>query len=150
MIDRRCFIQSSVALGAALATWAASGSSRRSAAPIGSASIVLVDRHLAGSAEFAADARSRDLDTLEFEGDVGGLWMREIEPRLRAGLVTIVGYTSAATWFCLDLLSRDFGASTVQRTAETDAVRFVISQTPGRRAALAPAAVRAQRSERNA
>ena len=61
-----------------------------------------------------------------------------------SGPIAIAGYTSAATWFCLDLLSRDFGARTVQRTAEAEAVSFVISQTPGRRAALAPAAVRAQ------
>jgi hypothetical protein len=76
--------------------------------------------------------------------------MRDIEPRLRAGPVAIAGYTSAATWFCIDLLARDFGARTVQWSDETEAVSFVISQAPGRRAALAPAAVRAQWSARHA
>ena len=76
--------------------------------------------------------------------------MHELEPRLRSEPTTIAGYTSAATWFCLDHLARDFGARTVQHTIETDAVRFVISQTPGRRAALAPAAVRAQWRSRHA
>ena len=76
--------------------------------------------------------------------------MHELEPRLRTDPTTIAGYTSAATWFCLDLLARDFGARTVQHTVENDAVYFVISQTPGRRAALAPAAVRAQWSSRHA
>jgi hypothetical protein len=141
MVDRRRFMQSSLAFYAALAAWEASGSSRRAAAPIGSASIVLVDRYLAGSTGFAADARLRDLDTLEFAGDVGGLWMREIEPRLRAGPVTIAGYTSAATLFCLDLLARDYGARTVERVGAV-AVSWIIASTPGRCAPLAPAAVR--------
>ena len=70
--------------------------------------------------------------------------MREFEPRLRAGPLTIVGHTSAATLFCLDFLARDYGARTVQRAEHGAAVSFVISQRPGRRAALAPAAVRAQ------
>ena len=107
MVDRRRFMQSSLAFYAALAAWGASSSSRRAAAPIGSASIVLVDRYLAGSTGFAAGARLRDLDTLEFAGDVGGLWMREIEPRLRGGPVTIAGYTSATTLFCLEKAVRN-------------------------------------------
>ena len=76
--------------------------------------------------------------------------MRELEPRLRSGPVAIAGYTSGAAWFCIDLLARDFGALTVQRSEGADAISFVISQTPGRRAALAPAAVRAQWSSRHA
>jgi hypothetical protein len=66
---------------------------------------------------------------------------------LRAGPLTIVGHTSAATLFCLDFLARDYGARTVRRPEHDAAVGFVISQRPGRRAALAPAAVRAQWSD---
>jgi hypothetical protein len=76
MIDRRRFMQSSVALGAALATWSASSSETGAFA---GPAIVLVDRQLAGSAAFIAEKRSRGLATLEFRGDVAGLWMREID-----------------------------------------------------------------------
>jgi len=156
MVDRRSFITSTVAFAAAVAvrngasarTLAVTPADTRLAAT--ESGIALVDRSLGGSAAFAAAARARGLVTLEFTSDVARLWMHELDPRLRAEPTTIAGYTSAATWFCLDLLARDFGARTVQHTAATDAVTFVISQTPGRRAALAPAAVRAQWRARHA
>ena len=148
MIDRRLFIRSGVALASALAIWPRQGGAevRASAASLDSAqpSLALVDRHLAGSADFAAAARSRGLRTLEFTRDVAGLWMRELEPRLRLGPVAFAGYTSAATLFCLDLLARDYGARTVRRADGGAAVSFVISSSAGRRAPLAPAAIRAQ------
>jgi hypothetical protein len=156
MVDRRYFITSSIAVAAAVAvgneTQARTEAGMPAAlllAPTESA-VVLVDRSLGGSAAFAAAARARGLATLEFTADVARLWMHELEPRLRSGPAAIAGYTSAATWFCLDLLTRDFGARTVQHATEADAVSFVISQTPGRRAALAPAAVRAQWRSRHA
>ena len=112
--------------------------------------VALVDRSLAGSDAVAADARAQGLRVVEFSGDVAGVWMRELEPRLRAGPLTIVGHTSAATLFCLDFLARDYGARTVRRAEHGAAVSFVISQRPGRRAALTPAAVRAQWSDSHA
>jgi len=149
MIDRRSFMQSSVACGAALATWSVHVSSRPAGAANLAASIVLVDRHLEGATEFAADARSQGLDTFDFTGDVAGLWMRELEPRLRAGPVTIAGRTSAATLFCLDFLARDYGARTVERVAD-GAVIWVISSTPGRRAPLAPVCTRTRSGDSHA
>ena len=153
MIDRRSFISSSIAFATAVA--AGNETQARSAAvtpaeTLPAPAVALVDRSLGGSAAFAAAARARGVVTLEFTADVARLWMQELEPLLRSGPTAIAGYTSAATWFCLDLLARDFGARTVQHSAETGAVRFVISQTPGRRAALAPAAVRAQWRSRHA
>jgi hypothetical protein len=156
MVDRRSFITSTVAFAAAVAVGNETrGRSRASTLPDAAPAptepaIALVDRSLGGSAAFAAAARARGLRTLEFAGDVAAVWMRDIEPRLRSGPVALAGYTSAATWFCIDLLARDFGARTVQRSDETEGVSFVISQSPGRRAALAPAAVRAQWSARHA
>ena len=156
MIDRRSFITSSIAFATAVATGSEIRGRPRGSMPADTvlapteSAVVLVDRSLSGSAAFAAAARARGLPTLEFTVDVASIWMRELEPRLRAGPIAITGYTRDATWFCLDLLSRDFGARTVQRTAEVEAVSFVISQTPGRRAALAPADVRAQWRTRHA
>ncbi|HEX7237617.1 MAG TPA: hypothetical protein VF405_11690 [Gammaproteobacteria bacterium] len=152
MVDRRSFIASSIGFATAVAVGAETAARARAATPPATteAAVALVDGSLAHSAGFAAAARARGVVTLEFTADVARVWMHELEPRLRAGPIAFAGFTSAATWFCLDLLSRDFGARTVQRTAQADAVSFVISQTPGRRAALAPAAVRAQWSTRHA
>src|SRR5262245_16861305 len=151
MVDRRSFITSTIALATAVAVENATEARPIDAAPeLTDPAVALVDRSLRGSAVFAAAARARGVRTLEFTGDVAALWMREVEPRLRSGPVAIEGYTSGATCFCLDLLARDFGARTVQRTAEAGAVSSVISQTPGRRAALAPPAARAYWSARQA
>ena len=117
MIDRRAFLQSSVALGAALATLPAGASSVGTAAA--TPSLVLVDLQLAGSADFAAAARARGCECSNSRGDVAGLWMRELEPRCARVAVTIAGYTSAATLFCLDLLARDYGARTVRARRRT-------------------------------
>jgi hypothetical protein len=152
MVDRRAFLTGSV-LAVAVASWPGRGVARaptRSATHASETSIALVDRSLDGSDAVVAQARARGLPVVEFAGDVAGVWMRELEPRLRAGPLTIAGHTSAATLFCLDLLARDYGARTVRRAERGAAVSFVISQRLGRRAALAPAAVRAQWSDSHA
>ena len=151
MVDRRSFITSAVAFATAVAVGRSEASTLTDTvlAPTES-TVALVDRSLGGSAAFAAAARARGLRTLEFTVDAASVWMRELEPSLRSGPIAIAGYTSAATWFCLDLLARDFGACTLRRTADVEAVNFVISQTPGRRAALTPARVRAQWRPRHA
>ena len=151
MVDRRAFLTGSVAFAATLANWPARGAaSALTSTVLGTPSVAIVDRRLAGGDALAADARAQGLRVVEFSGDVAGVWMRELEPRLRAGPLTIVGHTSAATLFCLDFLARDYGARTVRRVELGTAVSFVISQRPGRRAALAPAAVRAQWSASHA
>ena len=72
----------------------------------------------------------------EFTSDVADVWMHELEPRLRAGPLEIVGHTSAATLFCLELLARDYGARTVQPLGEST-VSFVISRRARRERARA-------------
>ena len=147
MVDRRAFLTGSVFAAATVATWPARGAASAltwTAVDMPEASVVLVDRCVDGGDVLAAGARAQGLRVLEFSCDVAGVWMHELEPRLRAGPLTIVGHTSAATLFCLDFLARDYGARTVQRAEHGAAVSFVISQRPGRRAALAPAALRAQ------
>jgi hypothetical protein len=133
------FVRHAALLATSLVAWPARGARAEV-----DAGIMLVDRDLPGSAVFARAARARGVMIFEFAGDVASVWMRELEPRLRAGPVTIAGFVSAATLFCLDLLARDYGACTVERIDEAAAVSFVISQSPGQRATLAPAAVRAQ------
>jgi hypothetical protein len=150
MVDRRAFLTGS-AFAVAVATGSArSGASALTWAEAGIPSVVLIDRGVDGGAVLAAEARAQGLRVLEFSGDVAGVWMRELEPRLRAGRLAIVGHTSAATLFCLDFLARDYGGRTLRRAERGAAVSFVISQRPGRRAALAPAAVHAQWSDSHA
>jgi hypothetical protein len=137
LIDRRAFVRRGAAFAVAGATWqwpVATGAAPRFEVP----GVAVVDRGLKGWEPFAAAARARGIRVVGFSGDAASAWMREIEPRLRAGGVIIEAYTSAATQFCLDFLARDYGARTVHR-AETDAaVAWVLSSSPLRRGALAP------------
>ena len=146
MVDRRSFITSTVALATAVAV-GSEGQGRSSASlPAGAAraepAVAVVDRACDGFESFAAAARARGARVLEFNADVGGLWMRELEPRLRAGAVVVEGYTRAATQFCLEYLARDYGARAVHRAESDAAVTWVLSSSPARRAALAPIASR--------
>jgi hypothetical protein len=136
MIDRRSFMTRSAAVALAAAAWPARG--RLDAGAPASPVIALVDRCVAGSQSFAGDARARGECVLEFDSDVAALWMRELEPRLRAGPTVLAGHTGAATLFCLDLLARDYGARCVQRVDSATSVTWTIASSPPRRAALAP------------
>jgi hypothetical protein len=72
-------------------------------------SIWIVDTRLAGAAETATAVSAGAFPLLRFDSDPGSLWMREIEPALRAGPTRIAGFTSAPTLFCLQYLARDYG-----------------------------------------
>ena len=138
MVDRRVFLQGSIGGAAALIGIARGSAASLSNRPPAAADVVIVDRGLLGGSAFAADARARGLVPLEFSSDAGGVWMRELEPRLRSGPTTIDGYTSAATLFCLELLARDYGARVVRRSEGADGVAWILSSKPLQRAALAP------------
>src|SRR5687768_17451269 len=120
MIDRRSFMTGSAAVALAAAVWPSHADLRLGALPV----LALADRCLDGSEAFAAHARARGLRVLEFDSDVAALWMRELEPRLRAGPTALTGHTSAATLFCLDLLARDYGACCVHRLDSATSVAW--------------------------
>lgn len=151
MTSRRAFIRNgaSLAIVAALPLPRVAPASLRGT-PIRPASLVLVDSSLDTGAAFAAAATLEGRTVQMFSRDVAGLWMSVIEPLLRAGPAMITGHTSTATLFCLDLLARDYGARTAQRIDFGASATWVISSSPGQRASLAPAAVRAQWSQTNA
>jgi hypothetical protein len=139
MLDRRMFFQGAAAAIAALAGVSSGAAPRRAARPsAGACDVALVDRNLDGSVSFAATARARGIALYEFSSDAGGPWMRELEPRLRAGSVAIEGFTSVATLFCLELLACDYGARVVRRSDTPDGVIWTLSSKPIRRAPLAP------------
>jgi hypothetical protein len=141
MVNRRDFVGAGAALAGAL-TMAPLARARRSlptVADLDAASVVIVDRAVAAAAAFTAEAIAAGIDTQLFERDAAGLWMNEIEPRLRAGPTKIAGLTSAATLFCLDFMARDYGAAIIARAAVgNDAVTWVLATQPARRAPLAP------------
>ena len=138
-MNRRTFLLGGVALTAAPVAWprAASRLGGRSAL-YADADLIIVDRNVAGSATFAMRARATGGTPLEFASDVAGLWMREIEPTLRSRPTAIVGYTSAATLFCLDVLARDYGSRLVEPWDDGIAVTWLLSSRPMHRGALAP------------
>jgi hypothetical protein len=140
MVDRRSFLRGNIALAAALLAVPVRGSAetRAVAAWPAEVSLAIVDRQLAEAEAFADETARSGLQALEFAGDVAGLWMRVLEPRLRAGPVVLAGYTGAATLFCLDLLARDYGARTVRRSTTERAVAWVMSSNPARPAPLTP------------
>jgi len=139
MLDRRVFIYGAAGVAAAFAGVPPGAGARPAAGSFRAApDLVLVDRHLEGSGSFAATARARGIALHEFSSDVAAVWMRELEPRLRAGAVAIEGYTSAATLFCLELLARDYGACVVRRGDTPAGVHWIVSSTPILRAPLAP------------
>jgi hypothetical protein len=139
MIDRRVFIHGAAGVAAALAGVAPLAGAWPAARPSAAApEIALVDRGLDSSGPFAAEARARGIALHEFSSDVAGVWMRELEPRLRVGSAAIEGYTSAATLFCLELLARDYGARVVRRRDTAVGVVWTLSSNPIRRAPLAP------------
>ncbi|RPI60912.1 MAG: hypothetical protein EHM50_06570 [Lysobacterales bacterium] len=103
--------------------------------------LVLIDRNLATSAALAAEAVTAGHRVLDFASDVASLWMNELEPRLRAGPLAMIGHTSAATLFCVELLARDYGARALQRIghpAATAPALAALLATPTSTAPLEP------------
>jgi len=138
MLARRAFLQSTVALPAVLAGWPLKASERAASASAPAPDVAIADRGLDGSSSFISRARVNGSRPFEFANDVAGVWMRELEPRLRLSAVSIAGYTSAATLFCLELLALDYGARIVERREHGAAVAWILSSSPSRRGPLAP------------
>ena len=135
-IDRRAFLAGGAAAAATLAAWPmtranANGVARSPAIE----RVAVVDRGVAGAAAFAAAARAGGLRLFAFTSDAAHVWMHELAPRLRSGSLEILGHTSPATLFCLELLARDYGADAARPLGEST---WLIATSPTRRAPLAP------------
>jgi hypothetical protein len=143
MVSRRAVVEVGLGLAAGLAAWPA----RAARAPGDGAPhstetvtpaplrVAVVDRGVAGSAAFATAARAQGLPLFEFTSDAAQVWMRELEPRLRVRPLEILGVTSPATSFCLELLARDYGAGAAQPLG---ASTWLLATNSARRAPLAP------------
>lgn len=109
MPTRRTFLEGTIAAS----TLAASAPFARGTSP--RPAVILVERGVTGSALFEAEMRSRGLAVIVTGSDLAGVWMRVLEPRLRALPEPIVGLTHPAPLFCLELLARDYGLLTALR-----------------------------------
>jgi hypothetical protein len=79
------------------------------------ARVAMIDRNLPGAAGMVTSLGRFSTGLHIFAGDPGRLWMYTIEPALRTGSVSLAGFTSAATLFCLQYLSRDYGLELAAR-----------------------------------
>ena len=116
MLSRRAFVGAGTALAALAATPAramrlqidhTSGTppSRR----------VVFDRTFPDGIAFGSTAAHRGAVLHAVGADLGSFWMSTLEPLLKHGALTLAGLTAGAPLFCLELLCRDYGLSTVYR-----------------------------------
>jgi hypothetical protein len=120
MPSRRAFIRSGIAVTAVAAgLWRANAvaSTHAAAARTGPVPLfkMVFDASFPAGAAFGAAAARRGAPVHAIGGDIGGLWMNTLEPRLREGPVALAGLTAGATLFCLELLARDYGLGPVYR-----------------------------------
>jgi hypothetical protein len=71
--------------------------------------IAIVDRNLPGAESTEAWLRRSWREVVGFDADPGFVWMNVLEPALKERLVSIAGFTSRPTRFCIDYLARPFG-----------------------------------------
>jgi hypothetical protein len=147
MTSRREFVRGGLALstlGAIPLRARASGSAAARPAPV----IAVADRAFTATVEFAAEASRHGIDARGFDGDIGGLWLRLLEPEIAAGRSALVGLTGAGVLFCLETMAAAHGFRAVfrrQGPAQVGgwtrvATRHALASaaSPYRRAALPP------------
>jgi hypothetical protein len=143
MTNRREFVRGIAwsTLGALSAKHAlASGTDRAPPHSVAKTIAIADSTFTAASAEFAAEAARHGLDTLDFAGDVGGLWLREIEPALRTGATALAGLTGPGVLFCLETMTRAHGFAVVFRAERPERSGEGFPRVAGRHALAAAAA----------
>jgi len=115
-MDRRRFCISSAAAtmsgaAAVLVGWPAAGRSDAPPPPAPAPGVRLhgfvFDRRYAAARAFGAAAEHvrSDAGLIPIDGDITGLWSRDLRPRWSAGGGAIAGMTTARTLFCLEQLA---------------------------------------------
>jgi hypothetical protein len=117
MTSRREFVQGSLALStlAMLSPRGAFAAARVDGTAVAASIVTIADRTFSASAEFAREAERHGLRVHGFDGDVGGLWLHVVEPKIATGRAAIVGLTGAGVLFCLETLARAHGFGAVFR-----------------------------------
>jgi len=70
---------------------------------------VIFDERFDGPRAFAAETAARHIPTVGIRGDITDLFFHDLDLRWKQGPVSLGGYTTAQSLFCLDLLARDRG-----------------------------------------
>jgi hypothetical protein len=123
MTSRRDFVRG----GLALSTLAILSSRQSLAAPridapdLAASIVTIADWTFTASAAFAQEVERYGLDVRGFDGDVGGLWLHAIEPKIATGRAAIVGLTGPGVLFCLETLARTHGFGAVFRAESPSA-----------------------------
>ncbi len=120
MTSRRDFMRGSFALSTFVAMSSqrarAAGAGAQQAASAAAADVIAIaDWTFTASAAFAEEAARHGLEARGFDGDVGGLWLHELEPALRTSRAALVGLTGAGVLFCLETMARAHGFGVVFR-----------------------------------
>lgn len=92
--------------------------------------LALVDIALLDGRRMLDRFAASDLTVHAFDADVGRHWVQLVEPQLRLNAVAIAGFTSAATLFCLQYLSRDYGLELTAHAAGTELPNFFSVDRP--------------------
>lgn len=67
------------------------------------------DERFGDARAFAAGAKERGIAAAAIRGDITRLFFDDLDLRWRQGPVQLAGFTTPASFFCLDLLARDRG-----------------------------------------
>jgi hypothetical protein len=65
------------------------------------------DERFEDARDFAAEAAARSIPVAAIRGDVTSLFFNDLDLRWREGPVSLIGFTTPESLFCLDLLARD-------------------------------------------
>jgi hypothetical protein len=102
-----------------------------SASPFRRPMTAVVDRNLSDAFRMTARLGAFSTRLHLFAGDPGRVWMNTIEPALRVEPLTLAGFTSAATLFCLHYLARDYGLELVARAEGPVSLERISTGPPG-------------------
>jgi hypothetical protein len=83
--------------------------SRSAMAATAAPAVWIIDEQMPDSGLVAAAARAGSATVHGFSSDPGRLWFNDLAPQLRSAPISIGGYTSASTLFCLHYLAREHG-----------------------------------------
>jgi hypothetical protein len=70
---------------------------------------VVFDERFDAPRAFAAEVAARGIPTGAISGDITNLFFDDLDLRWKQGPVSLAGFTTPASLFCLDLLARDRG-----------------------------------------
>lgn len=96
------------------------------------------DERFEDPCRFAGEAAARNIATVGIRSDITKLFFHDLDLRWKQGPVWLIGFTTAASLFCLDLLARDRGMRLCHCATQpsVDAAIRVLNGAPPRRSTI--------------